>query len=138
MSSTQIGDSSLIWGVGKEVETYGYFESLEYNDTVEVEEATDADGNIVHATKHGNKQAVSGSYIYRDKTGTGSQSPDTLVTTGTTLSLNLTGHDAKSPFNTGEGSGEIYITSASTKYAKGSFKVVDFEGMIWPDLVPAS
>jgi uncharacterized glyoxalase superfamily protein PhnB len=132
--SVQIGDSSIIWGIGTTPTTYGYFENLEYNEAVEVEEATDADGNIVHATKHGRKISVSGSYIFRDKLGTGTQSPDTLVGVGSTLAINLTGHDSSSPFDKAEGSGEIYITSANTKYAKGSFKVIDFEGMIWPDL----
>ena len=129
--STQIGDSNVIWGIGTTPTTYGYIESLEYNETVEVEEATDADGNIVHATKHGRKIAVSGSYIFRDKFTNDGGSPDTLVGAGTTLAIDLSAHDADSPF---AGVGEIYITSASTKYAKGSFKVVDFEGMIWPDL----
>lgn len=121
MAKTLIGTSSLIFGTTDE--TWGLLENLEYTESVESVEVTDADGDITDVAFHGKKTEVSGTYVWKQK----SNSPEARV--GSSSPINIT--------NSGDGdapTGDIYITEVKLSYKKGAFKAVDFVGMIYPDL----
>jgi len=140
------GAAGLVHGIGVTVgqgaQAYGYFSSLEFTEEVEVSEAKNADGDIIAATFHGRKYSVSGSYVYSDQvTVPGTQStqgigsPDKAVGNKNWLKF-LVSSDSAGSFDPDRPGWTIYVTKASTKYSAGEYKVVDFEGVGYPNLQP--
>lgn len=125
MAANQVGESDLVFGVTDE--TYGFFETLEYEVQSEKKEAMDGDGDVVGVAWHSKKTRVTGSYVYLNSGNT--SEPSQQVGTGTPITITNT-----DGLPSADGPGDIYIDRAKETFAKADYKKVDFEGTFYPDL----
>jgi len=126
MASTEIGDAGLIFGI-TDTGDIGYFESLEFDASVEVLEVADGDGDIRSVDFYGKKVAVSGTFAWTANTD--SNDPVDKVGTGTSITLGTV------PTGDGfTGASEIYVTKVRQTYSNTDVMKVEFEGMYWPSL----
>ena len=126
MADTLIGDSDLTFGI-TETGTIGYFESLEYDASVEILEVVDGDGDIVSVDFYGKKIAVSGTFAYTANSD--ANDPADKIGTGTTITI------GQSPVGDGFSSAStIYVTKVRQSFSNTDVLKVEFEGMYWPNL----
>jgi hypothetical protein len=111
------GEAALKFGTTDE--TFGYFESLESGEAVEMAKVAAGNGDIKAVEFFGKETNVRGKYVWRTDTG----SPAAAVGAGTTVTLT----DA-------ELGAAIYIQSATKAKSQGGFMSVDFEGWLWSAL----
>lgn len=121
MAVAKIGESALVFGTTSE--TWGWVESISEGETVEVNEISDNDGDIVAVAFYGKKHPISGTYVFRTNTS----SPKSQVGTGTTITVQ----------DVDANSGAIHITSCTIEKSGGTdpdWKRISFDGFYWPSL----
>ena len=133
MAATQIGADKLIFGTLDFA--YGFFENLEFSETIEKTEATNADGDIVQVQFSGRKIEVTGTYTWRSNAGpAGTAALDTGVSI-TIAIAELSDTTPADTFPNGLTGASIFISEVKHTYAKGEFKKIDFTGEFYPSLI---
>ena len=115
---SRIGDSNVLFGCTDE--GWGFVQNMTVDDSVDMAEGQNGQGNVVVAELYNQKKRCSGEYIYRN----GSGDPVSLIGTNTAITFT----DALF------GTVSFYITSASQAKRLGDWLKVSFEGMYWPNL----
>jgi len=115
MSTTRIGDSSLIFGTTDR--PWGYVRNMSVDQKPELSEAMNGSGEVVAGEFYNAKRNCSGEYIYRN----GSGSPVDVVGTDTAITIS-------------EVSLDFYITSVVELWRTAEWRAVTFEGVYYPNL----